>query len=190
MCTNELEPAYPKSRNFTAGTTSYRWPGELAAGATSYRWPGELAAGTTSYQWPGKLAAGATSYRWPGKLAELATGTMPYRSPGELAAGTTSYRWPGELAAGTTSYRWPGELAAGTTSYWWPGAGSVVCESPREFRRTGTRKLTARAAWSSIVITQSLASSPGFPLLGTKNELRRREAWSNSSHVRHFRYSV
>ncbi len=30
-----------------------------------------------------------------------------------------------------------------------------------------------------------LASSPGFPLMGTKkNELRRREAWSNSIHMR------
>ncbi len=35
----------------------------------------------------------------------------------------------------------------------------------------------------------NIASSPGFPLMGTKNELRRREAWSNSSHVRHFRYT-
>ncbi len=41
-----------------------------------------------------------------------------------------------------------------------------------------------------MVTSLSLASSPGFPLLGTKNELRRREAWSNSSPVRHFRFSI
>ncbi len=80
----------------------------------------------------------------------------------------------------------PGNQCVTSTSAHGFGMGRVTHFLFMELPQDSRRFVIAMADYK---IGQSVASSPGFPLLGTKNELRRREAWSNSSHVRHFCYT-